>query len=85
MPRSGSVMRWRSAWNGVLAGVLVAYAGTTAADPRGPQSNSQDPFQEVTVTAQKQIDKRWHGKYWADRPRQPGGGWTIRASEGRRD
>jgi hypothetical protein len=57
MHRSRSVVHWPSAWNGVLAVVILAYAGITAADPRGPQSNSQEPLQEVTVSAQKQIDK----------------------------
>jgi hypothetical protein len=58
MHRSGSVVRWLSAWSGILAGVMVAYAGSTAADPQGSQSNSQQPLQEVTVTAQKLIDER---------------------------
>jgi len=58
MHRCGSIVRWLSAWIGVLAGVMVAYAGTVAADPQGLQSNSQQPLQEVSVTAQKLIDKR---------------------------
>jgi hypothetical protein len=57
MHRSGSAARWLPGWSGVLAGVIVAYAGTAAADPRGPQSNSQEPLQEVTVTARK-LDQR---------------------------
>lgn len=58
MHRNRSIVRWLAAWSGVLAGVIVAYSPATTADPRGPQSNSQQPLQEVTVTAQKQIDKR---------------------------
>ncbi len=56
MHRSGSVARWRFAWSGVLASVIAAFAGIAAADPQGAQPKSQQSLQEVTVTAQKQID-----------------------------
>jgi hypothetical protein len=58
MHRSASIAHCLSAWSGALAVVIVAFAGTAAADPKGAQSSSQEPLQEVTVTAQKQIDKR---------------------------
>jgi hypothetical protein len=56
MHRSGPVARWLSAWSGVLAAMIVAFAGIAAADPQGAQSKSTQPLQEVTVTAQKQVD-----------------------------
>jgi hypothetical protein len=58
MRRSGSVVRWLSAWGCFLAGVIEAYPGATAADPPASESNSQQLIQEVTVTAHKLIDER---------------------------
>jgi hypothetical protein len=57
MHRSRSVAHWLLTCSGVLAGAMMAFAGTAAADPQGAQSNSQEALQEVMVTAQKQIDK----------------------------
>lgn len=51
MHRSGSVVRRLLALSGVLASVMAASAGTPAPDP-------METLQEVTVTAQRQFDKR---------------------------
>lgn len=56
MHRTGSIAPWLSAWSGALAGAMFALAGTASADPQGTQSKSQEPLQEVTVTAHRQID-----------------------------
>src|ERR1700722_9454706 len=58
MHRSETVARWPYGWIGIVACGIAAFAGTAAADPQAEQSKSKQPLQEVTVTAQKQIDKR---------------------------
>ena len=58
MHRSETVARWLYGWIGIVACVIGAFADTAAADPQAEQSKSKQPLQEVTVTAQKQIDKR---------------------------
>jgi hypothetical protein len=57
MHRSGLVVFWLCAWSGIWACVIVAFAGTASADPQEAQSKSKQPLQEVTVTAQKQVDE----------------------------
>lgn len=42
----------------MLAGVIVGYAGATAADAQASHSDSAQPIPEVTVTAHKLIDER---------------------------